>query len=91
MTLSHDLLLTLYQPERERRERKSKTGFVTYRKKSNKIVLLNFSILLQLVLEFILGSVYRPLCNDVKDLKLNPFKIRHCTICFGLFGHHQTR
>jgi hypothetical protein len=22
-------------------------------------------------------------------LKLKPFKIRHCTTCFGLLGHHQ--
>jgi hypothetical protein len=29
--------------------------------------------------------------QQYQDLKLNPFKIRHCTIlvCFGLLGHCQ--
>jgi hypothetical protein len=26
-----------------------------------------------------------------QDLKLNPFKIRHCSTCFGLLAHHQVR
>jgi hypothetical protein len=33
---------------------------------SNLCFLLHLSILLQLVLEFIFGFVYRPLCNNVK-------------------------
>jgi hypothetical protein len=29
--------------------------------------------------------------QQYQDLELNPFKIRHCTTCFGLLGHHQAR
>jgi hypothetical protein len=29
--------------------------------------------------------------QQYQDFKWNPFKIRHCTTCFGLPGHHQVR
>jgi hypothetical protein len=29
--------------------------------------------------------------QQCQDFRLNPFKICHCTTCFGLLGHHQVR
>jgi hypothetical protein len=29
--------------------------------------------------------------QQYQDLKFNPFKIRNCTTCFGLLGHHKVR
>jgi hypothetical protein len=42
------------------------------------------------MLEFIFSSLPSTM-QQYQDLKLNPFKIRHCTTYFGLLGHHQER
>jgi hypothetical protein len=40
--------------------------------------------------EFIFSFVYHPQCRQqYQDLKLNNFKVCHCTSCFDLLGHHQ--
>jgi hypothetical protein len=54
------------------------------------VVMLHFSILLHLILEFISSCVPSTM-QQHKDLKLNPFQICQCTTRFGLLGDHQVR
>jgi hypothetical protein len=51
--------------------------------------MLYLNILLQLMLDFI-SSCLPPTMQQYEDMKISPFKIRHCTTrSFGVIGQHQ--
>jgi hypothetical protein len=45
-------------------------------------------VVVSIIIYFQLSTV---IMQQYQDLNFNSFKIRHCTTCFGLLGHHQVR